>query len=143
MLSRRFTLPFIAALALVTAACKTEVDPLYPFPVPVPAPSAAALSGTVTLLGDDGPLYPFGIRMELYATRAAYESRTPTVVAPLWRVGGPQRVYRFEFPNLAPGDYYGIACWDFGCGDYRKPGTGELLRITIAPARTTYLHFGV
>jgi hypothetical protein len=58
-------------------------------------------------------------------------------------VAGAARAYDFAFPDVSPGAYYVRACFEFGCGEYRDPGTGALLRVVVQGGRVTRLPFGL
>jgi hypothetical protein len=44
---------------------------------------------------------------------------------------------------VEPGDYYVLACYVFGCGEYRDSPTGELSTIRVNANEITNLMFGL
>lgn len=140
---RRFHTPalrFLSAVlvaALLVLGC-TDHGPVVPSPI-----AGGALTGTVTLLGSDGPAHPVAIGIALYASREDLEARRPAYRAALERVASPARAFAYSFPTVAPGDYYLMACFAFGCGEYREPDTGALLSVAIRTGGVTKLAFGL
>src|SRR5687767_14387666 len=130
----------IAALSLVTLALACD-DPVPPTSPP-PRPTVGVLSGTVTLLGDDGPPLPFG-NLTLYASENDLDLRIPRYTALLHRQSETLRVYDFAIGSIVPGDYYVLACWAIACGEYRDPGTGVLRTVRIRRGVNTRLNFGL
>ena len=100
------------------------------------------LVGTVTLLGDGGPTHPPGY-LTLYASPQDLESRNSRYGTVLHRRSGSARVYDFAIGNILPGDYYVLACWSIGCGEYRYPGSSELQAVRVRRGTMTQLHFGL
>jgi hypothetical protein len=132
----------LASLALLTvaAACgRTDRPPVQP----VPAPAVTAIEGTVTLLGQDGGPNPAGVRITLHRTKEEADYRVPAYTSALTRLPGPARVYSYRFEGVAPGNYYVVACFEFGCAAYHAPATGEYLRVQATASQTSVLHFGI
>jgi hypothetical protein len=116
-----------------------------PLEVSAPAatvPSVGWLIGSVTLLGNDGPSHPTG-NITLYASPQDLEQRIAKYGTVLVRRDGVSRVYDFLIGNVVPGDYYVLACWTIGCGEYRKPETGALRTVRVSAGRVTRLSFGL
>ena len=116
-----------------------------PLEVTVPPPTIPAvgwLTGSVSLLGNDGPSHPVG-NITLYASPQDLEQRIAKYGAVLSRRDGVARVYDFVIGNVVPGDYYVLACWTIGCGEYRKPETGALRTVRVSAGRVTRLNFGL
>lgn len=104
-------------------------------------PSVGLLSGSVSLLGNDGPTYPTG-NITLYSTQEDLERRISKYASTLHRRTGIDRVYDFVIDSIVPGDYYVLACWTIGCGEYRD-AAGALRRVGIQAGRSTKLSFGL
>lgn len=136
---RRSTVFVTMLVASVLIACSEPLD----VSVPTPAiPSVGWLTGSVTLLGNDGPANPTGV-ITLYATPQDLEQRNARYGTVLHRRNGTARVYDFAIGSIVPGNYYVLACWTVGCGEYRDPGTGVLRTVRILPGRFTRLTFGL
>lgn len=128
----------VGLLAFVTlTAC---ADPVESAP---PGESAGRLSGTVTLLGPHGPPNPAGIRVALYATVDEMNGQMPRYTTSLRRIPGDVRSYEYDFEGIEAGEYYVIACFEFGCGGYHNPATGELALTRVSRGLLTSLHFGI
>lgn len=125
-------------MASLLLACS---DPVEVTPPPT-SPSVGRLAGTVTLLGNDGPMHPSG-HLTLYASPQDLEQRIAKYGAPLQRRNGAERVYDFAIESIVPGDYYVLACWTIGCGEYREPETGTLRTVRVSAGRVTRLNFGL
>ena len=97
----------------------------------------------MSLLGSGGPSNPAARDITLYVSRADLESWTPAFRAALHAAPGVARTWEFEFPEVTPGSYFVRACFEFGCGEYREPGTGELRRVTVRGGQVTPLPFGI
>ena len=139
-LSRHRVFGFMAILmASALLACSDEVEVTAPGPT---LPAVGWLTGTVTLLGNDGPTHPAG-NVTLYASPEDLAQRDSRYGATLVRRNGEVRAYDFVIANVIPGDYYVLFCWTVGCGEYREPGTGVLRTIRIRAGRTTRLNFGL
>ena len=137
---RTFSRLFALLLLTVALACG---DDALPTTGPSPTPSLGVLTGTVTLLGDDGPSDPPG-HISLYASLEDLERRIARHDAPLVRRSGAARTYGYTISNIVAGDYYVMACWSsIGCGEYRTPGTGALRTVRIQRGRLTTLQFGL
>ncbi|MFL5579894.1 MAG: hypothetical protein ACJ8AO_05930 [Gemmatimonadaceae bacterium] len=108
-----------------------------------PATGDGSLAGTVTLLGPGGPTSPAGVRVFLFDSLEDLDARAPAYETALERAPGAARTYGFEFAGVAAGEYYVLACFDFGCGEYRSTDTGELLRVRVRAARASRLEFGL
>ena len=134
-------LPRAVVLLIMTVvlACYDDNDPTAP---PQTGPNIGWVTGSVTLLGDDGPTPLTGV-ITLHHTETDLELRIPQYGAVLHRRTADLRVYDFLIGNVAPGDYYVAACWTVGCGEYRDPATGALRTVRIRRGRTTRLHFGM
>jgi hypothetical protein len=123
----------------VLIACSDPLD------VTATAPNVRSvgwLTGSVTLLGNDGPSHPPG-NITLYTSPQDLEQRHAKYGTVLIRRDGTARVYDFLIGNVVPGDYYVLACWTIGCGEYRKPETGALRTVRVSAGRVTRLNFGL
>ena len=137
---RRRIYGFVAVLmASVLLACSGDPEITAPGPT---LPALGWLTGTVTLLGNDGPTHPPGY-LTLYASPEDLAQRNSRYGGTLYRRDGDVRAYDFFVANVLPGDYYVLFCWTIGCGEYRQPETGALRTVRIRPARGTRLNFGL
>jgi hypothetical protein len=138
-LLRRRSNAFVAMLiATVLLACNEPLEVTAP---PI-GPSVGWLTGSVTLLGNDGPSHPNG-NITLYASPQDLEQRVARYGAILNRRDGVVRVYDFAIGGIAPGEYYVLACWTIGCGEYRDPVTGALRTVRVSAGRVTRFSFGL
>ena len=136
---RRFSTLLALLLVMVALACHDD----SPQPTaPSPQVAVGTLSGSVTLLGNYGPSNPPG-HIQLFTSREQLDRRIARYDAPLFRRSGPVRTYGFIFPGIAPGEYYVLACWSIGCGEYRERATGALRTVRVNGGRMTTLHFGL
>lgn len=101
------------------------------------------LAGTVTLVGTSGPANPAGVSISLFASVADYEAMRAAYVQPLLRSPAHPRTYEFAFPAIEPGAYYVLACVDFGCGEYRYPGSSLLRVVVVDAGQSVVLNFGL
>lgn len=137
---RRRVFGFMAILMTsALLSCSEELEVTAPGAT---IPALGWLTGSVTLLGNDGPANPPG-SVTLYATPEDLALRVSRYGATLNRRSGEVRTYDFIVANVQPGSYYVLFCWTIGCGEYRDPGTGELRTIRIRAGRTTRLSFGL
>jgi len=121
----------VAALALACAG---------PEPAPLDPAAAGGLSGSVTLLGSEELPGSVAVRVSLFTSQADYEVRRSAIDLPLIREPGTRR-FTFSAPGLPPGDYLLIACFSFGCGDYRDRATGALIPVRVVRGRGTVIEF--
>jgi hypothetical protein len=140
-LARTLALSFLA----LVAACRNPGQPGTENPgnEPGPFPLNAVIEGTVTLLGQGGTPNPAGVRITLHRTRADADVHKAAYTTTLKRTSAPGRVYSYRFEGVTPGLYYVVACFDFGCGAYRVPATGEYRAVDAVVAATSVLHFGI
>ena len=139
LLRRRSTAFVTMLIASVLLACSEPLAVSAPSPT---IPSVGWLTGSVTLLGNDGPTHPSGY-ITLYASPQDLEQRNARYGTVLHRRDGVVRIYDYAIGSIVPGNYYVLACWTIGCGEYRDPGTGALRTVRILPGRFTRLSFGL
>lgn len=96
--------------------------------------------GSVSLAGNEGG-YPAGRTVSLYSSLANYEKRIAAYEVALRRTSPNERMYEFVFPSVLEGEYFLIACFEFGCGDWRDQTSGELLLVTVRAGSITGVHF--
>ncbi|MEW5916277.1 MAG: hypothetical protein AB1762_07725 [Gemmatimonadota bacterium] len=126
----------VVPLALVLFAACTNNDELTS--PPPGAPAVGRLVGTVQLLGTE-PVAGTGLHFSLYATLDDFEKRRAAHQASLTPATAP-RTFEYHIDAVREGWYYARACFVFGCGDYRNPGTGELLTIRVNARTSTVLN---
>jgi hypothetical protein len=110
---------------------------------PLPGTGHGSIAGTVTLLGSDGLPDARGTSLTLYTSLDDLDHGRPAYRGDLTRVAGALRLYHFDLHDVAAGDYFVVACFDFGCGDYRNPVTGELRAVRVNASSISELHFSL
>lgn len=76
----------------------------------------------------------------LFSSLENYENRIPAYQAALSRVPG-ERKYEFVVPSVQPGNYFLVACFEIGCGDWRDSTTGQLRVIPVRAGDVASVHF--
>lgn len=80
-------------------------------------------------------------RASLYSSLANCEKRIAAYEVALRRTSPNERVFDFFFPSVPEGEYFLIACFEFGCGDWRDQTSGELLLVKVCAGSITGVHF--